>query len=164
MSKKIYSLFISLLSFAFVLLMPLQVAFAAVVPPASVAPATETSVFGTIKQPKGVAEFNKQAGGTDGIGIIIFASNLIKIVTIVAGIIVFVNFIMAGYSFITSDGNANANEKVKNQITMSVIGLVLIVLSYTIVAVLSFIIFGDASYILDPKITGPSAVGIPPTI
>ena len=109
-----------------------------------------SDVFGTIDAPQGVSELNANSGNSANIGLITFMSRLIQIATIVAGVIVFVNFILAGFTFITSDGNANTNEKVKNQITMSVVGLVLIVISYTIIAALSLLLFGDAGFILSP--------------
>jgi hypothetical protein len=118
---------------------------------------TGSSVFGTVQAPPGVAQFNSQVTGTgERIGIIIFASNLIRIATIVAGIIVFMNFILAGYAYITSDGSAKVNEQVKNQLTYSVIGLVIIVASYTIIAIISLLLFGKADFILNPTITGPT--------
>jgi hypothetical protein len=120
-----------------------------------------SSVFGTVKPPVGVDKFNALAGGGSGgsgtgIGIVIFISNIIKLATIVAGIIVFINFILAGFTYITSDGNASANDKVKNQVTMSVLGLILIIASYTIIAILSFLLFGKPDYILNPHICGPN--------
>ncbi len=111
-----------------------------------------TSVFGVINPPQGVDKYNAQVPGADGIGIIIFASNIIKLVTIVAGLIVFINFILAGYNYITADGNASAHEKARNQITMSVVGLILIVMAYTITALISLFVFGDAGYILNPVV------------
>lgn len=125
--------------------------------------APEDSVFGQVDAPPGVLELNQQAGavsgGTDveGIGIVIFASNLIRIATIIAGIIVFLNFILAGYAYITSDGSAKVNEQVKNQLTYSVLGLVIIVASYTIIAIISLLLFGKADFILNPTITGPTS-------
>ena len=123
--------------------------------PAGVGGAPDESVFGQIEAPAGVDKYNLQTGSADGIGIIIFISNMIKLATIVAGVLVFLNFIFAGYTYITAAGDSGAVNKVGEQIKMSVIGLVLIVLAYTITAVISLIIFGDPGYILNPKITGP---------
>jgi hypothetical protein len=131
--------------------------------PAGGAPVTGTAAdqnpFGTIDAPPGVENFNNQAktqsGGTVNIGIIIFVSNMIKLATILAGILVFFNFILAGFTYITSPGDSSAQNKMRDQITYSVLGLVLIVAAYTIIAVLSLIIFGRADYILNPEIVGP---------
>jgi len=120
------------------------------------------SVFGQVDAPPGVAEFNAQIRGggvgpdVEGIGIIIFASNLIRIATIIAGLIVFFNFIKAGYSYIASDGSTKVNEEVKNTLTYSILGLVIIVASYTIIAIISLLLFGKADFILNPIITGPT--------
>lgn len=117
--------------------------------------ARTNNVFGQVEPPPGVAQFNAQGGG--GIGLIPFLSNLIRIATIVAGIIVFLNFILAGYKYLSSDGSAKVNEEVKNTLTYSVIGLLLIVASYTIIAIISLLLFGRADFILNPTISGPGA-------
>jgi len=108
------------------------------------------SVFGKIDAPTGVTAYN--TASPSGIGLILFISNLIKIATIVAGIWVLFNFIMAGYIYITSEGDTAAANKVKDQVTSSVIGLVIIVGAYTLIALISYFLFGDAGFILSPKI------------
>lgn len=112
------------------------------------------NVFGSVDAPPGIAQYNSAAAG--GIGLIPFISNLIRIATIVAGIIVFLNFILAGYAYISSDGSSKVNEEVKNKLTYSVIGLLIIVASYTIIAIISLLLFGRADFILNPTITGPT--------
>lgn len=110
------------------------------------------AIFGTIEAPAGVAEYNDEAG--NDIGVIIFASNILKASTVIAGIWVMINFIIAGWIYITSNGSADAHSKVSGLLTMSIIGLVLIVGSYTIAALIGLIIFGDAGYILNPTFQG----------
>ncbi len=116
--------------------------------------AATTNVFGNVDAPPGVAQYN--ADSASGIGLIPFISTLIRIATIVAGIIVFINFILAGYAYISSDGSSKVNEQVRNQLTFSVIGLVIIVASYTIIAIISLLLFGKADFILNPTISGPT--------
>lgn len=116
--------------------------------------AATTNVFGNVEAPPGVAQYN--AGSSSGIGLIPFISTLIRIATIVAGVIVFINFILAGYAYISSDGSSKVNEQVRNQLTFSVIGLVIIVASYTIIAIISLLLFGKADFILNPTISGPT--------
>jgi hypothetical protein len=111
-----------------------------------------SSVFGKVNPPPGVSNYNAQAGG---IGIILFASNLIKIATIVAGVWVLFNIITAGYLYITESSNSGTANKVKDQITSSVLGLIIIVLAHSLIALISFFLFKDATFILNPKITGP---------
>ena len=69
------------------------------------------------------------------------------------------NFILAGFTYVTSSGDSGAIEKIGTKLTLSVVGLGIIVASYTIAAVLGLIIFGDANFIINPQI--PSAI---PTI
>ncbi|MEP7167332.1 MAG: hypothetical protein ABI758_05105 [Candidatus Woesebacteria bacterium] len=113
-------------------------------------------IFGTVSPPPGVAIFNAQAGGPDGIGIVIFASNLIKVITIIAGLFGLFNIIGAGYTYLNSAGNAKATEQAMQQLSYSLIGLILIVGSFAITAIISFLLFGDATFILNPVI--PTAV------
>ncbi len=108
--------------------------------------------FGTIKAPQGVDKYNQAAGGGNAIGIFIFISNMIKLATVAGGIWVLINFITAGWIYISSEGDASAGEKVGNKMTYSTIGLVIIALAYSIAGLLGLIIFGDASFILNPKI------------
>jgi hypothetical protein len=115
-------------------------------------PSSPTSIFGSVSAPPGVADYDAQVGG---IGLVLFLSNLIKIVTIVGGLFVMVNLIRAGWTYISSSGDASAHEKVANTITFSVVGLAIIVASYAGAALIGLIFFGDATFILSPTICGP---------
>ncbi|MEO8581545.1 MAG: hypothetical protein ABI425_03085 [Patescibacteria group bacterium] len=111
------------------------------------------SLWGTIQAPPGVASY--QTGLAAGqIGIVVFASNIIKLITVIAGIWSLFNLIMAGFKYITASNDVKAVETAWQSIYMSLIGLVIIVSSFTITAVASFVIFGDPTFILNPKITG----------
>jgi len=118
------------------------------------APVAGSGIFGQIKPPPGVDKFNANATATGGIGLISFFTVLIRVATIVAGLYVFINLITAGYDYISA-GDAKAHQSVKDKFTMSILGLAIIVFSYTIIAVFSYIFFGNASFILSPVLTGP---------
>ncbi len=105
-------------------------------------------IFGAVEVPPGVDKFT--AGPQ---GLIQFASNLIKLITVVAGIYGLFNIIAAGYTYLSSGGNAKATEQAMNQLNYSLIGLMIIVGSFTITALISLLLFGDATYILNPKLT-----------
>lgn len=111
------------------------------------------SVFGTIKPPAGVEKYN--AAG--GIGILAFLSQVIQLVFVVAGLWVMYNVISAGFTYLTSQGDSKAHEKVKNQITYSLIGLIIIVSSFGFAALIGQIFFGNPSFILNPTLQGPAA-------
>jgi hypothetical protein len=116
-------------------------------------PTTPDEIFGEIQAPPGVAEFNAQADG--GIGIIVFFSNLIKLIAVVAGLWTMLNFILAGFTYVTAGDNSSAIEKIGTKLTMSVVGLGIIVASYTIAALIGLILFGDATFIINPQIPTP---------
>lgn len=119
----------------------------------SLVSAQGNDIFGTINAPKGVAEYNDQAGSQVG-GLMIFFSNIIKISAVFAGIWVMINFILAGWIYITSSGDSNAASKVSSKLNMSLIGIMLIVGAYTIAALIGLIIFGDVNYIINPTLIG----------
>lgn len=117
-----------------------------------------TDFVGTIEKPAGVAAFDADAGGGDSIGLLIFISNLIKVGTVVAGIWVMFNIIFAGWMYITSSGDSAVHGKVKDQITNSVIGLIVMIAAYTIIAMIGLLLFGRADYFLNPTIPTPGAI------
>ena len=116
----------------------------------------QADVFGSIDAPQGVSNFNADAGGGDAIGILIFITRFIQLIFVIAGIWVTYNVISAGFIYLSSEGDPKAHTKVKDQITMSVIGLLIIVASYGFASVIGLIFFGDASFILNPTIQGPT--------
>ena len=110
-------------------------------------------IFGTIEAPEGVAAYDAQAG-TGGLGLMVFFSNVVRLISILAGLWVFVNFLLAGFTYITSAGDSSATKKVYDKIIMSVIGLVIIASSYTIAGIASLLLFGRADFILNPSLIG----------
>lgn len=60
--------------------------------------------------------------------------------------------VLAGYTYISSSGDSKAHESVRTQITNSVIGLILIVMTYTIGGIIGLVFFGDPSVVLSPTI------------
>ena len=114
-------------------------------------------VFGTIDPPPGVAEYDQAAGGA-GLGLVFFISNLLRIGSILAGLWVLLNFILAGYNLLSSGGDSGAYSKVTQRLTMSVVGIVVIVAAYTIVGIISWVLFHDPGFILNPTIKGPTDI------
>ena len=115
--------------------------------------------IGTIDKLVAVSNFDSAGGIGEGeIGVLFFMSRLISYITIVAGIWVFANLLLAGYTYVTSSGNAQNHTIVRDKLTMSILGLVLIVTVYAIAGILGTLFFGDAAYLLNPTITGPEAL------
>ncbi len=143
--------------FAQVALVILLLGKIATYPVAAQAGIPPTDAIGTIDVPPGVEVINQAAGvGANEVGALYFVSMLIRIATVLAGIWTLLNVILAGWGFITSSGNAQAHTKSRDQIVMSILGLILIVSVYTIAGVVGLIFFGDASFILNPTIMGPT--------
>ncbi len=82
-----------------------------------------------------------QAGASTGIagsqdlGSLI--TNILKILLYVSGALAVVFIVIGGYQYVTSGGNEEAAEKGKKTLINSVIGLVVIILAYTIVTVVA---------------------------
>jgi hypothetical protein len=112
----------------------------------------QTTVFGTIEPPAGVDKYNDATTG--GIGILLFISNGIRLATTVAGIWVMLNFILAGWKYITSSGDSKAHSEASAMMTHSIMGLAIIVGAYTLAAIVGLVFFADATYILNPKFEG----------
>ncbi len=111
-------------------------------------------VFGTVEAPAGVAEYNANAGGSN-IGIMLFFSNFLRLFFIIAGLIILYNFIRAGSDYIIHPGDTGMHAKVRERLTMSVLGLVIMVAAYSIASVVGLLFFGDAGFILNPTLYGP---------
>jgi hypothetical protein len=110
-------------------------------------------IFGSIKAPPGVDKWQEQVEQQGGsIGIFLFISQLIKLITVVAGIWTMFNFIFAGWTYITGSGDSSAGEKVSKRMTNSVVGLVIVALSYSIAALIGLLIFGEAGFFLNPSL------------
>lgn len=115
-------------------------------------PACGSSAIGRVAPPNALKPFIFQAGG--GIGIIVFASRILRFLTVIAGIWIMFNFIQSGYTFITASGNVQAYQTVRDQLTWSIVGLLLIAVAYTFAGLFGLIFFGDASFIINPTIQG----------
>lgn len=111
----------------------------------------DTDVVGKVKPP--FFFIGKYA--TYQTGITAFISNIIRLLTIVAGLWMLINFILAGLQFISSQGDEKAVAAAWNKIYNSIIGMVVIVVAYALVALLSYLLFGDPGFILKPTISGP---------
>lgn len=110
--------------------------------------------IGRIDTPPGVTEQIADSGltGADEVAILFFFNKLITVFVVMMGVWVVVNVMLAAYSYLTGQGNAEAHKKVRDKLTMSVIGLLLLVLAYVATAIISLLFFGDANYILNPSL------------
>jgi cytochrome bd-type quinol oxidase subunit 2 len=66
-----------------------------------------------------------------------FIVTLINLVLVVVGLIAIVFLIWGGFRYITSAGNEESAEKAKKTIQNAIIGLVVVILSYTVIIAIS---------------------------
>lgn len=85
-------------------------------------------------------------------GIMVFLNSLLKIVFIVAGLWAFLNLILAGYQFISAGGDAKQIGNAWSRIWQSLLGLLIIVASFLIAAIIGILLFGNPTAILQPTL------------
>jgi hypothetical protein len=112
-------------------------------------------IFGTITNP--FKELNSQwldvqSGPT---GLVGFLNLIIKTVMVVAGLFAVFNIIIAGYLFMTGGGDPKNISKAWMKISWTLVGLFFVVASVALAALFGWLVFGDPSIILSPKIYTP---------
>lgn len=138
-----------------------------VVPPFYIRPGARNCgsfIIGRVDPPQGVADYNMETmlqPGSGDIGILLFVSNVIKLVTAVGGILILINFVMAGITIISQAGNTQALTAVKEKLTFGLIGLVIMVAAYTAMALVGQIIFGNPLFIINPDLNALGALSGP---
>lgn len=111
------------------------------------------SIFGDINNPYVPNYSNDICSGN--FGLIIFLNNILKLVFVIGGLFVFINMVIAGFQFINSGGDPKAIESAWSKIWQSLVGLVIMVISFVIAAIAGQILFNDPTWILKPAIYGP---------
>lgn len=91
------------------------------------------------------------------LGLIPLLSNVLKTAMVIAGLWAFINLILAGFTYVTSGDKPDELKKANSLMTNSLIGLAIIVSSFTIAAIVGWILYGDAGALLNPRIYGPGA-------
>lgn len=105
-------------------------------------------VFGTIDPQQAAGGYGPLAGG----GLVNLINNLLGILTSLAGIFVIVNFILAGYLYLSSNGEQQKILAAGNKIVQSAVGLAVVAIAYIIAAVAGKLLFNDATILLQPKL------------
>jgi len=107
--------------------------------------------WGEISPPPGVEKFVTDVPGG---GLIILLNNLLRLLFTLAGLFAFFNLILAGFQFMTAGGDPKAVGTAWGKIWRSLLGLIIIVSSFVLAAVFGWILFGDPTAILNPKLRG----------
>jgi hypothetical protein len=107
-------------------------------------------IFGDITPPLNNKYFTS---GTQGQGLFLFLSNIFKLIGVVAGIFMIIQFIMAGYSYISANGDPKKTEAAWTKIWQSILGLVIVSSAFVLAAVVGRL---TGINILNPQIYGPN--------
>ncbi len=118
-------------------------------------------VVGTIDPGTGFKPYGNVT--EQGRGFALFFSNILRFAFVAAGIYALVNLITAGYQYMTAAGDTKALAAAWARIWQTLLGLVIIVGSFALSALFGYLIFGDAGFILNPKVYGPGGGGTSPT-
>ncbi len=110
--------------------------------------------FGTIIQPAALDKFNP---GNSGTGIGNFLNLIFQIMVVGAGLYALINFILAGYAFLSAGEDSKKIEAAWAKIWQSALGLAFAAGAFVLAAIFGKIIFNDWNFILNPCIPAPGA-------
>lgn len=105
-------------------------------------------IIGKVTPPK----FIENWGPFPGAGPVNFLNAILRLIFLAAGLYAFFNLIIAGFQFITAGGDPKGIENAWNKIWQSLLGLIILVSSFVLAAVFGWLLFGDPTAILKPKI------------
>jgi hypothetical protein len=112
-----------------------------------------SNLIGSVDSPLPAAY--KGVTSAQGGGLILFITNIIRLLFVGAGVFAFINLIIAGYQYMSAGGDAKAIGNAFARIWQSLLGLILVAGSFALAALFGYLLFGDAGFILNPKIYGP---------
>lgn len=104
--------------------------------------------FGTIKAPTALSQYGSDPGQAIG-GLI---QKAIQLLIVGAGIYALINFVLAGYDFLSAGDDAKKVAGAWAKIYQSVIGLSIAAGSFVLAAIFGQLIFGRWDFILKPTI------------
>ncbi|MBM3205887.1 hypothetical protein FJZ41_03520 [Candidatus Shapirobacteria bacterium] len=103
-------------------------------------------IFGTVKAP-----FIDE----DPKGLVDLFNNLLRLLVVVGGIYALLNFIIAGYSFMSAAGDPKKIEFAWAKIWQSMVGLMIIAAAFVLAALIGKLLFNDTMILFNVTIYGP---------
>lgn len=103
-------------------------------------------IFGTFSPPPKYGSIAFKGG----LGLIGLVNNLLGLITSIAGILVIVNLISAGYLYLSSNGEAGKITAAGNKILQTSIGIGLVAITYVIAGIIGKILYNDPTTLLQP--------------
>ena len=105
--------------------------------------------IGTITKPDFMPDAIKDGKLT---GVVAFMNAILVLIFVVAGLYAFLNFIIAGFGFMTAGGDAKVITKSWDRIWQSLLGLLIIVGSFLLAAIVGILIYKNPAAILQPTL------------
>lgn len=103
-------------------------------------------IFGVIKPPDWMPK-------GEPIDLLVSILNVgLNLTMIIAGLVTLINFIRAGYTFLTAGADPKKLEEAQNIIKWSGVGLLIVVMAPLAAAIIGYIVFNDPMAIIQPKI------------
>ena len=109
------------------------------------------AIFGSISPPAAVQTF-EVIGGGNGNGIFVFLSTIFKLAGTIAGIYFVIQLIIAGYSYLSANGDEKKTAQAWAIIWQSLIGMLIVASAFILASVIGNLIGID---ILNPTIYAP---------
>ena len=109
-----------------------------------------TPVLGQITNPALSEDYTDYQGATSGKLFAYFFVRFWNVIIIVGAFAFMINFIVAAYEWLGAGGDKSKLQKAQERITQGLIGLIILVSSYTIIGFISYIAFGEEFNILNP--------------
>lgn len=112
------------------------------------------TVVGTIKPPAALSRFKPIEGGAIGQLLTMFVNLLI----VGAGIYAVINFLLAGYAFMSAGDDPKAIQGAWAKIYQTIIGLAVVAASLLLASIFGFLLYGRWDAIISPII--PTITGL----
>lgn len=107
-------------------------------------------ILGTISPPPTYSGYDILANQ----GLTKFISNLLIFIITIAGLFTLVNFIIAGYLYMSSNGEPQKLMAAGNKMLQSLIGLAVISGAFIIAGIIGYIFFNQADFLFKPVFEG----------
>ena len=85
-------------------------------------------------------------------GLISFLNNLVRLLILIGGLWTFLNIVLAGYGFLSAGEDPKKIEAAWKKIWQSLLGLLVMLGSFVLTSIFSYLLFKNPSLILNPKL------------
>jgi len=88
-------------------------------------------------------------------GLVSFLNNVVSLLITLSGIFVLVNFVMAGYLYLSASGNPQKTAQAGSKILNSLLGLIIIAAAFIIAQIIGQVVFNDRGALIHFYIYSP---------